>query len=328
VKEGDIDDYRALQEVLRRRLLHLKSNLKDEERKLKELGIAVRKARKTDKAPLTKFLKAHADQVDDSGIDSKAFVLAERKGRVVGCARLKNYPDKTVEFASLFIDEHERGHRLGQFLAKKLLKTMKRGKVYLIAKDVLEEYYAELGFRAVHTAPAPILAKTKHCQKHFGKAVPILLMMFEASKNKPDKSLTHTPDLLLIDGGKGQLGAVLAVMKELKLNLPVIGLAKREEEIFIPGAAAPLSFPKDSQAKFLLMRLRDEAHRFANAHRESRGKKSAVLSSLDAVPGIGDKTRTELIRRFGSLSGIKDATDEDLLQILTEPQLQALREGQ
>jgi len=130
----------------------------------------------------------------------------------------------------------------------------------------------------------------------------------------------------------------LEALKEQSLSIPVLALAKRarpserearsrEEEVFGEFGATPLPFPQDSPARFLLMRLRDEAHRFANAHREGRAKKRAVFSSLDEVAGIGPQTRVALIRRFGSLTAVQHASDEELRKILTDAQLQALREA-
>ena len=129
----------------------------------------------------------------------------------------------------------------------------------------------------------------------------------------------------MIDGGKGQLSTVSAVLKEMNLQIPVIGLAKQEEEVFIPRKKDPVSFAKDSPAKFLLARIRNEAHRFANRHREGRGEKAAISSALDSVPGIGSKTKKELLKKFGSVDGIKKASDMELSSILNDKNLQKLR---
>lgn len=91
-------------------------------------------------------------------------------------------------------------------------------------------------------------------------------------RQKPDQSFSHPPDLLVIDGGKGQLSVARSVLRDAQLAIPVVALAKREEELFAPGSPKPVPLPKDSPALFLLMRLRDEAHRFANRHREKRVK--------------------------------------------------------
>ncbi len=121
------------------------------------------------------------------------------------------------------------------------------------------------------------------------------------------------PDLVIIDGGKGQLGAVLDVMRDLDLpDVPVCGLAKQHEEIFVKDVSEPIMLPRDSEALYLVQRIRDEAHRFAiTYHRQLRGKK-ATQSVLDTIPGIGPKRKRALLRKFGSVRGIREATVEEV----------------
>jgi excinuclease ABC subunit C len=121
------------------------------------------------------------------------------------------------------------------------------------------------------------------------------------------------PDLVLIDGGKGQLGAAHRVLKEAGLSqVPVFGLAKRNEELFAPGVSRPTIIEKDSPTLFLLQRVRDEAHRFAITHHRARRSRSALRSRLDSVPGLGPVRKRTLLRRFGSIDGIRAATVEAL----------------
>jgi len=117
------------------------------------------------------------------------------------------------------------------------------------------------------------------------------------------------PDLVIIDGGKGQLGAVLDVMRDLDLpDVPVCGLAKQREEIFVKDVSEPIMLPRNSEALYLVQRIRDEAHRFAiTYHRQLRGKK-ATQSVLDSIQGIGPKRKRALLRKFGSVRGIREAT--------------------
>jgi excinuclease ABC subunit C len=121
------------------------------------------------------------------------------------------------------------------------------------------------------------------------------------------------PDLVLIDGGKGQLGAAHRVLREAGLSqVPVFGLAKRNEELFAPGVARPIIIEKDSPTLFLVQRVRDEAHRFAITHHRARRSRSALRSRLDVVPGLGPVRKRTLLRRFGSIDGIRAATVEAL----------------
>jgi excinuclease ABC subunit C len=130
---------------------------------------------------------------------------------------------------------------------------------------------------------------------------------------KIDASFAVMPDLVLIDGGKGQLNAAMEVLSEYGLDhLPIFGLAKREEEIFIPGQEQSIRLPRNSQGMFLVQRIRDEAHRFAiTAHRRARNK-MGLASTLEAVPGIGPQRRKALLNAFGSMDNIRAASVEEL----------------
>lgn len=125
------------------------------------------------------------------------------------------------------------------------------------------------------------------------------------------------PDLVLIDGGKGHLGAALQVFLELGLvdTVPLASLAKEREELFVPQNPDPVLLPRGSQGLFLVQRIRDEAHRFAITYHRQRRSKSAVRSVLDSVPGIGPKRRGMLIRQFGSAAGVKAASLEELASV-------------
>jgi excinuclease ABC subunit C len=132
----------------------------------------------------------------------------------------------------------------------------------------------------------------------------------------PHSAWAQIPDLIIIDGGKGQLSAALEVMEDLELTeIPVVGLAKENEEIFVKGRAAPILLPRTSQSLYLVQRIRDEAHRFAiTYHRKLRGK-SSVRSALDDVPGIGPTRKRALLRQFGSLKAIREADLDKLAAV-------------
>ncbi len=129
-------------------------------------------------------------------------------------------------------------------------------------------------------------------------------------------SFSDFPDLLLVDGGKGQLNIAVGVLKELKIDeIPAIGLAKRHEQVFQFGNPDPISLPSDSKALLLLRAVRDEAHRFAiTYHRRLRGRRS-LASVLDEIPGIGPKRKAALIKRFGSLEGLSRAKVEEIVSL-------------
>ena len=127
---------------------------------------------------------------------------------------------------------------------------------------------------------------------------------------------TKVPDLIIVDGGKGQLNAALAVLAENGLDgLPIVGLAKAQEEIFTPGRAEPLVVPPDSPGLHLLQRLRDEAHRFAIEYHKGLRRAQGLSSSLEDIPGIGPARRRALLRRFGSLGAIREASLDELASV-------------
>jgi excinuclease ABC subunit C len=125
------------------------------------------------------------------------------------------------------------------------------------------------------------------------------------------------PDLVLVDGGKGQLGAAVSALEELGLgDQPVASLAKREELIFVRGRDAPIALPRSSPVLQLVQRVRDEAHRFAvGFHRQARSSRT-IRSELDDVPGIGPAKRRKLLSVFGSVRGVRGATEAELAAVV------------
>ena len=120
------------------------------------------------------------------------------------------------------------------------------------------------------------------------------------------------PDLIIIDGGKGQLSAAMEVLQELHIDIPTVGLAKENEEIFTPGSPDPIILPRSSQGLYLVQRIRDEAHRFGiTYHRKLRSDRT-FKSVLDEIPGIGPKRKQALMKHFGSVRAMSAASIEDL----------------
>ncbi len=128
------------------------------------------------------------------------------------------------------------------------------------------------------------------------------------------KKFAYPPQLLVVDGGKGQLAVAERVVRSLGLQdeIPIASLAKRFEEVYLPGRSQPVEVPRGSDALFMLQRIRDEAHRFANTfHRELRGKRM-TKSSLDDIPGLGEARRKKLVQTLGSITAVKQASLDDL----------------
>ena len=138
-----------------------------------------------------------------------------------------------------------------------------------------------------------------------------------APGTKPDGSFAILPDLLIVDGGKGQLSRAVDVLQKYEIfeKVPVVGLAKQEEEIFFPGKTDSLLLPRHSQGLYLVQRIRDEAHRFAITAHRARRVKQGMASALDSIPGIGPVKRKALLKHFGSVDKIREASVVELTAV-------------
>ena len=142
----------------------------------------------------------------------------------------------------------------------------------------------------------------------------------QAPGAKVDESFSRLPDLIIIDGGKGQLGRVVSVLEKYGLfdKVPVVGLAKREEEIFFPHKSEPLLLPRHSQGLYLVQRIRDEAHRFGITAHRARRSKQGMASILDSIPGVGPARRKSLLKHFGSVDKIREASLDELAAVVPQ----------
>lgn len=136
-----------------------------------------------------------------------------------------------------------------------------------------------------------------------------------APERLADGRFGSRPDLVIVDGGKPQLNAAVEALASIGANVPVVALAKREEELFVPGWDEPVILPSGSASLYLIKRLRDEAHRFAvTYHREVRTK-AMTASVLDTVPGVGPKRRKALLKAFGSVKRLREASAEEIAAV-------------
>ena len=134
----------------------------------------------------------------------------------------------------------------------------------------------------------------------------------ERGNRKGRARFAYPPSLIVVDGGRGQLAVAERVLSEQGLKIPALGLAKRLEEVFLPGQPDPLSIPRGSEALFVLQHIRDEAHRFAVAYHRAKREKRALHSPLDEIPGIGATKKKTLLKRFGSLARLRTASVDEL----------------
>jgi excinuclease ABC subunit C len=126
------------------------------------------------------------------------------------------------------------------------------------------------------------------------------------------KRFAYPPALVVVDGGRGQLGVASRVLSDLGLDIPAVGLAKRLEEVYLPGQPDPLRIPRASEALFVLQHLRDESHRFAVTYHRTKRARRALASPLDEVPGVGAVRKRALLRRFGSLARLQRASEAEI----------------
>ncbi len=256
LKKGDIDDFKSIAEVLDRRLNHI-GIINDD--------FDIRKGKKVDEEKL--------------GKDFKNYYLIEKKGKICGHLMLKKHGQ--YERISRFeIDEKFRGEKLGQRLLKYVLKHAKTKRIYINCKLSLANYYEAVGFSQIQKIPKEIEESLKkidcaqeYAQKDVKPQEQTLWYAYDRTRLR-DKSFESKPDLIIIDGGKGQLSSAVEIMKKFNLKTPIISLAKQEEEIFLPNSKTPIKLDKTDNTLKLIQRLRDEAHRFAiSFNRELREKK-------------------------------------------------------
>lgn len=319
LKTGDIDDYRSIREVIARRFKYLKAASDQSSvswKKLKKKEVEQWNEEYPKRMVVAKGWRQEVVVVEEEKMRGGEEREEKEKLMMIDLRRKKG-EKMLIGSMELLSKDRELLHQALDLVEKKIGKD----ELYVFsadrnARDILALhgfFLASDGFEKLPKVlrDSSIEADLYHRQK---------------SAQKADPSFKAAPDLIVIDGGKGQLNSAMDILRTLEVTLPAIGLAKREEEIFIQGQSDPVIFPKDSPGKFLLMRLRDEAHRFANEHREVRGKKRAVASALDSVPGIGPKTKKDLLKKFGTVQAVQEASDAALAEVVTGEQLMMLRQ--
>lgn len=253
--EDKPDDYKSMEEVLIRRFSKIATDFKNKNYTFKK---ATKKYEK-------QVQKQEKDAMKQNNLSLTDFYILEKdeKGKksIAGLAAVKNLSAKVSQLFGLFVNPKERGSKLGHKLLKNIIEKAKAKRVYLICRPELLDYYLTLGFEQINKLPEEITLNCDICTLNEYKKK--LFIVYDKLKHKPDESFQKIPDLIIIDGGKGQLSVADKVLKDLEMNIPRISLAKQLEEIFIPGKDSSILLPKNNKALHLLQRARDEAHRFA-----------------------------------------------------------------
>ncbi|MBU1151845.1 excinuclease ABC subunit UvrC [Patescibacteria group bacterium] len=241
------DDYKSMEEVLIRRLQKIAN-----EEKWKPYS-------------LKKALKKHWEFIEKNtatkGLTYKDFYVLLKKDKPVGLIRITDHSKTVSEFNNLWISPKERGKKLGHKILKHALQKAASKRVYIRCHPELKDYYLMLGFEEIKQAPKELQSKNP------------LAMAYDKNKHRIDASFSSVPDLIVVDGGKGQLQIATKVLKGLGLKIPHISLAKQLEEIFTPNSKTSILLEKNNKALQLLQRARDEAHRFAISYNKKLRKK-------------------------------------------------------
>ena len=245
--ENKPDDYKSMEELLTRRFskIALQVQQKDYE---------FRSSTKKDKNFIEKNNKVNLEKTD------RDFYVLKKNIKQLGFIGIKKHSDKVSELRNLWVLKSERGKKLGYKLINEAIKKSKTKRVYAICRKKLKDYYLMLGFEEIKKTPEELNERYSYCQKKYKN---MICLLYDKNKHKPDESFSKIPDLVVIDGGKGQLSVANKIFAQFKLDIPHIALAKEMEEIFTPGKANSIKLPSNNEALKLIQRARNEAHRFA-----------------------------------------------------------------
>ncbi len=251
------DDFKSLGEVLTRRFSKIALEIMHKDYKF-------RKATKKDQEFIVKNTQNKPEE------NNRTFYILEKDKKQKGIIATKEYSNKVAELENLFVENSERGQKLGYSLIKNAIKKLKTKRIYIICKAELKDYYLLAGFEEIKQTPEELIEKfDKYSKKQKG-----ICLVYDKMKHQIDESFSQIPNLVIIDGGKGQLTAATKVFEKFHLSIPYISLAKQLEEVFTTSQKEAIVLSRSNEALKLLQRARDEAHRFAITYnRELRAKK-------------------------------------------------------
>lgn len=295
IDDGEIDDFKSMNEVLHRRLSRLAKG---------PVGVKIRKATKSRWKDIDGFYEKLKMEVEDKGEIDDYYLAFEGK-KPVGMIKVLKGKGQLYQVKALYVEKKLRAKGVGSALLKHATSKLKMKRLYVSPSEENLDFYKHLSFEEVKKFPVEF--KAEHA----------LLLALNPGKEK-DASFDSVPNLIVIDGGKGQLSSALKARDNLGLKIPMIGLAKREEDVFVEGKSLPLLIPKDSPGQYLLQRIRDEAHRFALSFQKSKRKEKLRASALDGIEGIGVETKRKLLKKYGSVEQIKKAPAGELSDLVGE----------
>ena len=290
-ESGAPNDFASMEETLTRRLKYLKPSKAASEFKLrkptkKELQIISVEASPTS-APFDNANKQiFVFEKEQKNIGFVIINLTEKKRHCIENLKLEIELDRSL-------------------IVKKIIEKIKAARLYYNCPNQQIAKFEEAGFQHIQKLPEEFKPTENHTYIYFDK-----------TKYTDDKSFKKIPDLIIIDGGKGQLSSAQKAMKKYELNLPMISLAKKEEEIYLPNNPNPIQLEKSDPISLLIQHIRNEAHRFAVSYHQNLRLKATTSSILDTIPGIGPELKMKLLQAFGSPEGVKNATMHEISQVV------------
>ncbi len=294
LENGEIDDYKAMEEVLTRRL-----------QRLTQFAAPMTK-NYVFKKPLKKDWK-----VIQRRVEGEVLKAAYCEDKLVGYSQLTFHNEgQSGSIDETWLEGEHDTRALRHQLWRALLEKIKLPHVYAACAPEEKENFLSFGFTELKKVPDFL------DQKPVTSNQPTSYLVYKITKKSPDDSFSQVPDLIIVDGGKGQLSSAMKAVNASGLEIPTIALAKQEEEIFQQPATRDqptrILLPRNSQALYLVQRIRDESHRFANELRKKLGTKKLTESDIDSIPGIGQIIKRRLLKEYGSINAITAAPIEQL----------------
>lgn len=246
------DDYKSMEEVLYRRFSKIALEASQTDYKFRKA------TKKDDNFIQNERKKAGLDITNDA---REIFYLIEKNKKIKGFAGLDQKSEKVTRIKGLWINPEERGKKLGYKLLKSIVQKAKTKRVYLFCEKELLDYYLMVGFELINEIPPDLSKEYRELKKTFTSELHCLV--YDKNKHREDESFKQIPNLIIIDGGKGQLSSATKILNQLELKIPYISLAKQLEEIFLPNQPNPIILDHHNETLKILQRARDEAHRFA-----------------------------------------------------------------
>lgn len=307
-ESGSPNDFASMEETLTRRLKYLKASKASADFKIKkatkkELKAIYQQIGMSTPVPL----KPPTEQKPGENLTQKTpesvshFFTIEKGQKNIGFIHVSLTPGKRHLIESVQTD----GELDISYLVKKVIEKTRAKRIYYRCPDPQVQPFEEAGFQHIQKLP-----------EEFAPVEGTTYLAFDKTKYADDKSFKKTPDLIVIDGGRGQLSSSMKAMAKYDLKIPMISLAKKEEEIYLPGNPNPIRLEKSDPVSLLIQHIRNEAHRFAVSYHQNLRLKATVGSILDTIPGIGPELKSKLLQAFGSPEGVKNATLHEIAGVV------------